>query len=69
MKLIVQELRTVTNLTITYSDVKSHCFDWLKNKYFKKNTHQTKLKIPSKLNVPYGLDFYLWGKAEKLNSV
>lgn len=33
------------------------------------NMHQTKLKIPSKLNVPHGPDFYLWGKAEKLNSV
>lgn len=35
----------------------------------KENMRQTKLKISSKLNVPHGPDFYLWGKAEKLNSV
>lgn len=35
----------------------------------KENMDQTKLKIPSKLYVPHGPDFYLWGKAEKPNSV
>lgn len=35
----------------------------------KEDMHETKLKIPSKLDVPHGQDFYLWGKAEKPNSV
>lgn len=63
------DLRTVTNLTITSSGVKAIAFTGSNTDILKENVHQTKLKTPSKVNAPHGPDFYLWGKAEKLNSV
>lgn len=72
--LMAEPRRLCRNLTITCSDGKNHCFDWFKYKYIKRTptSDQTKKKKRQnaiKTECSMWSRLYLWGKAEKLNSV